>query len=287
MVCLPRLPGRHHRRRIAGHRAAFRHQHSLASNFRPRHHQVGGDAGRHLLRLAIRRLDHFDPDADPGRSLLGHDLHRRLCDGAERTRWRSLVHRRRRLVGRRHVRGADADVDRAAARHIRAALRAAGIYRAACARPDLSRLHVLDIAAAHTADGVLRAPARHHRHRQYDRALPLLLRHRRAGGWNRHRPGRDRPVRAGRDFVDAVRKRGPQGDRAAAARAAAQPPRMAGIGHADRARDRSRLSDRTHPRLRAHYFELSVLRRRAAALQAPGGIRQGRGRRRCRTGSGQ
>ena len=69
---------------------------------------------------------------------------------------------------------------------------------------DLPRLHVVHIAAAHAADGVLRAPARHHRHRQHDRALPLFLRHRRARRWHRHRAGCDRPVRAGRNPVDAV-----------------------------------------------------------------------------------
>ena len=37
---------------------------------------------------------------------------------------------------------------------LRAALRAAGIHRAAGARPDLPRLHVVDLAAAHPADGV-------------------------------------------------------------------------------------------------------------------------------------
>ncbi len=39
-------------------------------------------AGRHLLRLAIRRLDHLDPAAHSRRSRLGDDLHRRL------RRWR-------------------------------------------------------------------------------------------------------------------------------------------------------------------------------------------------------
>ena len=37
--------------------------------------------------------------------------------------------------------------DRAAARHLRAALRAAGIHRAARARPGVPRLHVVDLAA--------------------------------------------------------------------------------------------------------------------------------------------
>ena len=37
---------------------------------------------------------------------------------------------------------------------LRAALRAAGIHRAAGARPDLPRLHVVDVADPHAADGV-------------------------------------------------------------------------------------------------------------------------------------
>ncbi len=53
-------------------------------DLRPRRHQVDRDARRHLLRLAIWRLHHVDPDADPGRSRLGDDLHRRLCHGEER-----------------------------------------------------------------------------------------------------------------------------------------------------------------------------------------------------------
>ena len=154
VVRLSRMPGRHHRRRVARHRAAVRHQHSAAGDLRARHHQVGRDARRHLLRLAIWRLDHVDPDADPGRGRLGHDLHRRLCHGAEGPRGRGPVHRRRRLMDRGHVRRDHADADRAAARHLRAAVRTARIHRAAGARPGVPRLHVVDLAAAHLADGV-------------------------------------------------------------------------------------------------------------------------------------
>ena len=71
------------------------------------------------------------------------------------------------------------------------------------ARPGVPRLHVVDLAAAHLADGVLRASARHHRHRQHDRTFPLFLRHPRARRRHRHRAGRGRPVRPGRDPVDA------------------------------------------------------------------------------------
>ena len=214
VVRLSRLSRRHHRRRAARHRAALGHQHSSAGDLRARHHQGRGDARRHLLRLAIRRLDHLDPDAHSGRGRLGDDLHRRLRHGAEGPRRRGALHRRGRLVDRRHLRRDHADPDRAAARRIRAALRAAGIHRAARARPHLPRLHVVDLAAAHAADGVRRAPARHHRHRQHDRAFPLFLRHRRARRRHRHRAGRGRAVRARRNPVDAVGHAVAQGDRA-------------------------------------------------------------------------
>ena len=41
--------------------------HPAAGHLRPRRHQGDRHAGRHLLRLAVRRLDHLDPDAHPGR----------------------------------------------------------------------------------------------------------------------------------------------------------------------------------------------------------------------------
>ena len=118
----------------------------LAGDLRPRRHQGDRHAGRHLLRLAIRRLDHLDPDADSRRGLVGDDLHRRLRHGAEGPRRRGAVHRRGRLVHRRHLRRHRADRDRAAARRVRAAVRPAGIHRAADRRPDLPRLHVVDVA---------------------------------------------------------------------------------------------------------------------------------------------
>ena len=62
---------------------------------------------------------------------------------------------------------------------------------------------------------------------------------------------------------------------------------MAPVGHADRARLDPRLPGRAHARLRPYHLELPVLWRGAASLQASGGVRQGRGRRRRRTGIGQ
>ena len=180
----------------------------------------------------------------------------------------------------------DAHAGRAAARHLRAALRAARIHRAAGARPHLPRLHVDELAAAHAADGGVRAAARHHRHRRDDRAFPLQLRHRRAGRRHRHRAGRGRAVRARRNPGDAE----PPGARRSRSRPKLRelwPSRagMAAVGDADRARLGARLPDRHHSRLRAHHLELHVLCAGTADLQASGGIRQGRGRRRRRTGS--
>jgi hypothetical protein len=81
----------------------------------------------------------------------------------------------------------------------------------------------LHLAAAHAADGVGGIAARHHRHRRHDRAFPLQLRGRGARRRHRHRAGGGRPVRARRDPGDAVGQRDRQGDRAQAARAAAEP----------------------------------------------------------------
>ncbi len=61
------------------------------------------------------------------------------------------------------------------------------------------RLHVLDIARAHAADGLGGPAARLHRHRRHERALPLFLRHQGAGRRHRHRACRGGAVRARRD----------------------------------------------------------------------------------------
>ena len=121
----------------------------------------------------------------------------------EGPRRRRALHRRGRLVDRRHLRRHRAHRGGAAARHARAEVRPAGIHRAAGARPDLPRLHVVDLAGAHAADGLHRAAARHDRHRQHDRPFPLQLRSRRARRRHRHRAGGGRPVRPRRNPVDA------------------------------------------------------------------------------------
>ena len=65
------------------------------------------------------------------------------------------------------------------------------------------------------------------------------------------------------------------------ARADAEPPGVASIGHAGRARIGARLHGRHRARLRAHHRQFPLLCRREARLQDAGGVRQGRrGRRR-------
>ena len=229
VVRVPRLHRRHAGRRAARHRPARRHLHPAAAHLRARRHQRDRDARRHLLRLAIRRLDHLDPAAHPGRSRLGDDLHRRQRDGAQGPGRRRALHRGGRLVHRRDIRRDRADGDRAAARGLRAALRPARIHRAAGARPRLPRLHVDHLAGAHVADGGVRPAARHHRHRRDDRALPFLIRYPRARRRHRHRAGRGRAVRPRRNPRDDE----PAGDRRShppeAARALAEPAGVARV----------------------------------------------------------
>ena len=83
------------------------------------------------------------------------------------------------------------------------------------------------VAGAHAADGLHRPAARHDRHRQHDRPFPLQLRSRRTRRRHRHRAGGGRPVRPGRNPVDAEPHGGRRGDHAEAARIAAEPAGMA------------------------------------------------------------
>ena len=259
-------------------------EHLAAGNIRARCHQGRDHAGGDLLRLAIRRLDHLDLDADTGRSLLSHDLYRWLRHGPEGSRRRSAQYRGGRLVDRRHVRRCGPDLDRAAARRICAALRPPRIYGPAGARSDLPGLHVVDRTAAHLVDGSRRPPARDGRYRQHDGPFSLRVRHPGTRRRHRHRAGRGRVVRPGRDPVDPERNRDRQGDRAETARAPPEPDGMASIGDADRARIGARVPGRADAGLRTHYFKLPLLRGGAAPLQASGGIRPRRCRWRRRAG---
>ena len=115
-----------------------RHRRRCAAGNRPGHH--GGDAAadlvhagagirddparRHLLRRAIWRLDHGDPDQHPRRIVIGRHHARRSRDGAARPRWPGARHSRHRLVLRRLRRDAADLLCRAAARRDRAPVRA-------------------------------------------------------------------------------------------------------------------------------------------------------------------
>ena len=80
---------------------------------------VAGDlahhARRHLLRRAVRRLDHRDPDQPAGRIVLGGDRDRRLSDGAAGPGRTRAGGRGARLVLRRHGRDRVPRAARAAA----------------------------------------------------------------------------------------------------------------------------------------------------------------------------
>ena len=238
--------------------------------------QYGGSTTSILMRI-------------PGRSLLGDDLHRRLRHGARKAAPAP------RSASPRSAPGSAAPSASSCSpwwrrrwRRIALQLRPAGIHRAAGARPDLPRLHVVVVADPHAADGLPRPAARHDRHRQHDRPFPLQLRSRRARRRHRHRAGRGRPVRARRNPVDAEQR---------APSANVISPKL---------RDLLPTASEWHeaampiargtllgfiigiiPGLGAHHFQLSVLCAGEARLQASGGIRQGRGRRRRRPGNRQ
>ena len=120
-LLLPRRVARHGRRRAAGHRPGHHRRDAAADLVHARSGLRDDPAGRHLLRRAIRRLDHGDPGQHSGRSLLGHHHARRPPDGAAGPRRARARHRGDRLVLRRLRRDAADLLRRAAARRGRAA----------------------------------------------------------------------------------------------------------------------------------------------------------------------
>ena len=85
-----RVP-RHRGRRAARHRPDRHHRDAAADHVRPAAGLGADHAVGHLLRRAVRRLDHRDPDQPAGRIRLGGDRARRLPDGApgQGRAWRS------------------------------------------------------------------------------------------------------------------------------------------------------------------------------------------------------
>ncbi len=78
---LRRLPGRHADRRAARRRADRDHRHAAAAHLQGRSDRRADHARRHLLRRAVRRLDHGDPGQHPGRGDVGRDDARRARNG--------------------------------------------------------------------------------------------------------------------------------------------------------------------------------------------------------------
>ena len=151
---------------LPGARAARRHQPAAAGDVRAESDHRHRAARRRLLRRDVRRLDDLDPDAHSGRGRLGDDLRRRLRDDAERARRAGARHRGDRLVRRRHAGRGRADAARADARRVRAALRPAGVHRAAADGFLHPRLHERRLDAEDAGDGGVRPHARHDRHRR-------------------------------------------------------------------------------------------------------------------------
>ena len=166
-------------------------------------------ARRHLLRRAIRRLDHVDPGQHSGRGDVRGHRARRPPDGAAGTRGRRAVDRRDRLVLRR-LRGDRAGGGaRCAADRPRAAVRAGRILLAHGARPDLrgrageglgAQGGRRDRARPAPVDGRLRS---RNRRRPHDlRSRGARRRHR----LRQHRHGRVR-VRARSSAISNCRRR--------------------------------------------------------------------------------
>ena len=104
VLLLRRRAGRHLHRRAARHRPDRDDRDAAAAHLLPDAGLLADHARRHLLRLAIWRLHHGDPDQPAGRSVvLGHG-DRRLPDGAAGAGRAGARHRGDRLVHRRHLR---------------------------------------------------------------------------------------------------------------------------------------------------------------------------------------
>ena len=85
---------RHADRRAARHRPGGDHRDAAADHLQPEPGGGAHHARRHLLRRAVRRLDHRDPGQPAGRVGLGGHLPRRLPDGAPGARRAGARHRR-------------------------------------------------------------------------------------------------------------------------------------------------------------------------------------------------
>ena len=194
-----RLPARHPDRRAARHRTDSHHRDAAADHVRPRPAVLADHARRHLLRRAVRRLDHVDPGEHSGRGRLDRHLHRRPPDGEAGPGRGGARRRGARLVLRRLRRHRVHRGVRAAACRDRAGVQLAGLFLA-----DGARSRHRGRAGARLGDqgdrhGAGRPAVRPRRHRREQRAHALHLR--RLGTVGRHRlpAAGDRAVRHRRD----------------------------------------------------------------------------------------
>ena len=194
-LLLHRRAARHRHRRAARHRAGDHGCHAAADLVHAAA-GVGADpARRHLLRRAVRRLDHGHPGQHPGRGVVGRHHHRRPPDGAARSRRTGARHRRHRLVLRRLRLDAADRVRGAAARGRRAAIRPGGIFLADGLRADRGRRAGARLAAQGGRHGRARAAARARRHRRELGRATLQFRHDRARRRHRVRRALDGDLR--------------------------------------------------------------------------------------------
>ena len=177
---------------------------------------------------------------------------------------------------------------RAVAGRFRGALRAGGLFRA-----DVRRLRhgVGDLrrfADPRTDQPVHRADARPDRHRQAHRTGPARFRHSRTARRRRGDDAGGRPVRGRRSALRRLAPSSHRGEARAGARLAVDDQgRLEAVVEAVAARHAVRLSDRRASGRRRRDPDLPVLLHREAAGETSRGIRQGRHRRRRRTGSRQ
>ena len=191
----------HRRRRAAGPGTAGDHRHAPAADLLAAAGLGPDHALGHLLRRAVWRLDHRDPDQPARGILLGGDRDRRLPDGQERPGGPGAGDRRAGLVLRRLGRDRDPGAVRAAARQRGARVRPGRVFLAHGAGPGGLGGPGLGLAAQGVHHDRARPAARPGRHRRRDRHAALHLRsagdRRRAqfrgAGHGRVRAGRDHP----------------------------------------------------------------------------------------------
>ena len=257
-LLLRRRVSRHARGRAAGHRPGD-HGGDAAADLVHAGAGAGDDhARRHLLRRAIRRLDHRDPGQHSGRGLVRRHHHRWPSDGAAGARRARARHGGDRLVLRRLRRDAPHHAGGAAARGDRAAIRSGRIFLADGLRPDRRRGAGARLRGEGGRHGGAGPAARPRRHRRQFRHPALHLRLPGPGRRDRIRRAVDGDLRHRRGGLQPrAQRRGGQGD-------VDDRPRLAELGgHPD-----------LHPDHPARHDARRAARRIAGRRRAAGGVRR-------------